>query len=183
MVQEARILGVEAPSSHRWPSRRALAQWECGQGADRPRSFLSHIPLPQVQLQLQSQTESHRAVQRWLSRLSSPPQQREQRAGVGSPSPKTQCCMCQGRENKLLNEEQEVQHPVLLPPPQGPLFRQHRLGGSGQSPPLRMHLQGEVCAVQKMCVCWGTKSLNLGVGGQLGGEVPVLGFPHIRWGK
>lgn len=34
-----------------------------------------------------------------------------------------------------------------------------------------------------MCVCRGTKSLNLRVEGQLGGEVPVLGFPHIRWGK
>lgn len=46
-----------------------------------------------------------------------------------------------------------MQHPILLSLTEestGPLFRQHRLGGSSQSPPFCVHLQGEVCAVQKM---------------------------------
>lgn len=126
---ETRFLGVEAPSSHLWPSRRALAQWACGQGADGPRSFLSHTPLPSGprappdQLQLQSQTESCWGRAEVVSRAELPtyPQPsreyRDGRCGVTSPPPPNSMLhMPRERKQKLLNEEQGVQHPVLLPP-------------------------------------------------------------------
>lgn len=80
-----------------------------------------------------------------------------------------------------------MQHPVSLPcavEAREPLLRQHRLCGSGQSPPLGVHLQGEVCVVQKMCACWGTKSLSLGLrGGAAGRGSSSPGVSPVRWGK
>lgn len=80
-----------------------------------------------------------------------------------------------------------MQHPVLLPPQggesRGPLFRQHSTDWWVWPEPSTLCTSKGRFVQCRKCVCWGTKSLNLGVAGQLGGEVPVLGFPHIRWGK
>lgn len=182
--------------------RRALAEWECGQGADGTSAFLSSLPTPRSppaqgparQLQLKAKPKAASVVQRWFPRLSAPPpppQQREQRGqGCGHPHPQ-QLHVTQSRGEKteaLGRGARTVQHPVL-PPSQGvkraTLQKAHTGRGLTRGPLLLCAPpRGRLCSAENVCL-WGTKSLNLGVGGggQQGGEVPVLGFPHIRWGK
>lgn len=67
--------------------------------------------------------------------------------------------------------------------PTGATFQTAQTGWVWPEPStLRAPPRGGLCNAENVYLL-GDKEPNLGVGGQLGGEVPVLGFPHIRWGK
>lgn len=106
------------------------------------------------QLQPIAKLKAAGVLQRCFPGLSSPHPKRENREGRSAPHP-APATLCQGRENgsSWMRSKETMQRPILLSltgESRGPLFRQHKLGRSSQSPPFCVHLQGEVCAVQKM---------------------------------
>lgn len=168
-----------AGGSSKFPSlafRGPLAEWACGQGADGTRSFLFSLPTPHSSLlapgpppagvQLKAKLKAAGVAQRWFPGLSSPPPPTPiggtERAGAGSPPLQaTQWYTSQRREHRCSwkKSQETARHPVLLPLHRGfkkVTLQTAQMGrGPTRGPPLRGHFQGEVCAVQKMCVCWG----------------------------
>lgn len=195
-MREARILGVEAPSSHVWPSGGPWLSGSVGRVLTGPGPSCPAYPHPGSPLApglcqaaaAQSQTESCRGSTEVVSRAERPTslhpnrENREGRGGV-TPSPSTPCSTVQGREDRALGRGARGQCSGTLScalhrESGGPLLRKHRGAGPDRRPTLLCAPPRGGLGSAENVRLWGTKSLNLGGGAAERGSSSPGVSPH-----